>query len=168
MLLIHNYLCQGIVRSLWRASLRTPGMIGLTYIVTLIMRTAFQQITKLLLSRNNEAVIIYNKNVVLTIQFLYILKHFHHPYSPTVTHACRKWRLKWVATLPLGDINTEAWSTRMGLGVGLTTLPCKKENCWEASKKFSGILKRRSRPKLGCGAKERIIIRRKIHRLCIW
>jgi hypothetical protein len=28
--------------------------------------------------------------------------------SPTVTHACRKRRLKWVATLPLGDINTEA------------------------------------------------------------
>jgi hypothetical protein len=25
--------------------------------------------------------------------------------SPTVTHACRKRRLKWVATLPLGDIN---------------------------------------------------------------
>jgi hypothetical protein len=28
-----------------------------------------------------------------------------------------------VATLPLGDINTEGW----GLGVGLTTLPCKKK-----------------------------------------
>jgi len=41
------------------------------------------------------------------------------------------------------------------LGVGLTTLPCKKENCWEASKKFSRILWRRPRPKLGCGAKER-------------
>jgi hypothetical protein len=41
------------------------------------------------------------------------------------------------------------------LGVGLTTLPCKKENCWEASKKFSRILRRRPRPKLGCGAKER-------------
>jgi hypothetical protein len=27
----------------------------------------------------------------------------------------------------------------LGLGVGLTTLPCKKENCWEASKKFSRI-----------------------------
>jgi hypothetical protein len=38
----------------------------------------------------------------------------------------RKRRLKWVATLPLGDINTEAWSSGMGLGVGLTTLPCKK------------------------------------------
>jgi hypothetical protein len=38
--------------------------------------------------------------------------------------------------------------------VGLTTLPCKKENCCEASKKFSRIL-RRPRPKLGCGAKER-------------
>jgi hypothetical protein len=42
----------------------------------------------------------------------------------------------------------------MGLGVGLTTLPCKK-NCLEAFKKFSRILWRRPRPKLGCGAKER-------------
>jgi hypothetical protein len=39
--------------------------------------------------------------------------------------------------------------------VGLTTLPCKKENCSEASKKFSRILWRRPRPKLACGAKER-------------
>jgi hypothetical protein len=39
--------------------------------------------------------------------------------------------------------------------VGLTTLLCKKENCWEASKKFSRILWRRPRPKLDCGAKER-------------
>jgi hypothetical protein len=30
--------------------------------------------------------------------------------------------------MPLGDINTETWSFWMGLGVGLTTLPCKKEN----------------------------------------
>jgi hypothetical protein len=39
--------------------------------------------------------------------------------------------------------------------VGLTTLPCKKENCGEASKKFSRILWRRPRVKLSCGAKER-------------
>jgi hypothetical protein len=39
--------------------------------------------------------------------------------------------------------------------VGLTTLPCKKENCREASKKFSRILWRRPRPGLGCGANER-------------
>jgi hypothetical protein len=32
--------------------------------------------------------------------------------------ACRKRRLKWVATLPLGDINTEAWSSGMGVGRG--------------------------------------------------
>jgi hypothetical protein len=38
--------------------------------------------------------------------------------SPTVTHACHKRRLKWVATLPLGDINTEAWSSGMGVGRG--------------------------------------------------
>jgi hypothetical protein len=39
--------------------------------------------------------------------------------------------------------------------VGLTTLPCKKENSLEASKKSSRILRRKPRPKLGCGAKER-------------
>jgi hypothetical protein len=39
--------------------------------------------------------------------------------------------------------------------VGLTTLPCKGENCLEASKKFSLILWRRPSPKLGCGAKRR-------------
>jgi hypothetical protein len=52
--------------------------------------------------------------------------------SPNVAHACRKRRLKWVpnawgcnwVTLPPGDINTEAWSSR--LGVGLTTPPFKK------------------------------------------
>jgi hypothetical protein len=38
--------------------------------------------------------------------------------SPTVTHACRKGRLKRVATLPLGDINTEAWSSGMGVWHG--------------------------------------------------
>jgi hypothetical protein len=77
---------------------------------------------------------------------------------PTVIHACRKRRLKCVATLPLGDINTKAWSSGWGLGVGLKTLTCKKENCWEVSKKFSRILWRRPRPKLGCGANERRII----------
>jgi hypothetical protein len=39
--------------------------------------------------------------------------------SPTVTHTCRKRRLKWVATLPLGDINTEAWSSGMGVWRGV-------------------------------------------------
>jgi hypothetical protein len=38
--------------------------------------------------------------------------------SPTISHACRKRWLKWVATLPLGDINTEAWSSRIGVGRG--------------------------------------------------
>jgi hypothetical protein len=75
--------------------------------------------------------------------------------SPTVTHACRKRRLKWVATLPLGDINTEAWSSGMGVGRGANNPTLKKEHCWEASKKFSRILRRRPRHKLGCGAKER-------------
>jgi hypothetical protein len=44
--------------------------------------------------------------------------------SPTVTHACRKRRLKWVpsawgyswAILPLGVINVEACSSRLGAG----------------------------------------------------
>jgi hypothetical protein len=35
-----------------------------------------------------------------------------------VIHACRKRRLKWVANLPLWDINTEAWSSGMGVGRG--------------------------------------------------
>jgi hypothetical protein len=38
------------------------------------------------------------------------------------------------------------------MGVGLTTLTCKKK---KASKKFSRILRMRPRPTLGCGAKER-------------
>jgi hypothetical protein len=33
-------------------------------------------------------------------------------------HAYRKRLLKWVATLSLGDINTEAWSSGMGAGRG--------------------------------------------------
>jgi hypothetical protein len=52
--------------------------------------------------------------------------------SPTVTHACSKRQLKWVlsawgynwATQSPGDINMEAWSSR--LEVGLMTPPCKK------------------------------------------
>jgi hypothetical protein len=44
--------------------------------------------------------------------------------SPTVAHACRKRRLKWVlsawwynwATHSPGDINMETWSSRLGVG----------------------------------------------------
>jgi hypothetical protein len=36
----------------------------------------------------------------------------------TVNHACRKRQLKWVAALSLGDMNTEAWSSGMGVGRG--------------------------------------------------
>jgi hypothetical protein len=44
--------------------------------------------------------------------------------SPTVTHACRKRRLKWVlgaweynwATQSPGDTNIETWSSRLGVG----------------------------------------------------
>jgi hypothetical protein len=39
--------------------------------------------------------------------------------------------------------------------MGLTILPCKRENVEKPSKKFSRILWRRPRPKLSCGAKER-------------
>jgi hypothetical protein len=49
-----------------------------------------------------------------------------------------------------------------GLGLGLTTLPCKKRKLLETSKKFSRILRRRPRPTLGCGAKERRKKERKI------
>jgi hypothetical protein len=43
--------------------------------------------------------------------------------SPTVAHACRKRRLKWVpsawgynwATLSPEDINTEVWSSKLGV-----------------------------------------------------
>jgi hypothetical protein len=90
------------------------------------------------------------------VTFLVPILRRSNKNSPTVTHGCRKRRLKWVATLPLRDItNTEVWSSGRGLGVELTTLPCKKENYWESSKKFSRILWRRPRLKLGCGGKER-------------
>jgi hypothetical protein len=54
--------------------------------------------------------------------------------SPTVTYSCRKRRLKWVpstsgyswAILSPGVINTETWSSRLGLGAGLTIQPCEK------------------------------------------
>jgi hypothetical protein len=68
-------------------------------------------------------------------------------YPNNVWYACRKRRLKWVsgawgynwATLPLGDINTEVWSSRVGVGRGTKNPTLYKENCWEASKKFSRI-----------------------------
>jgi hypothetical protein len=48
--------------------------------------------------------------------------------SPTVTHACCNRRLKWVATLPLGDINTEDWASGMGVGSGgYQPCPVKKK-----------------------------------------
>jgi hypothetical protein len=39
--------------------------------------------------------------------------------------------------------------------VGLTTLPCKKKIVEKPPRKFSRILWKRPRPKLGCAAKER-------------
>jgi len=51
--------------------------------------------------------------------------------SPNVVHACRKRRLNWIpsvrgyswTTLSLEDMNTEAWSTGLWLGVRLTPTP---------------------------------------------
>jgi hypothetical protein len=67
------------------------------------------------------------------MKFLHLLIHtvMLHPVwwpglknSATVTHACHKRRLKWIpsawgyswATLAPGVINTEAWSSRLGVG----------------------------------------------------
>jgi hypothetical protein len=62
--------------------------------------------------------------------------------NPTVTHARRKRRLKWVpsawgyswVTLSPGVINTEAWSSRLR-GAGLTIQPRKKGYCYETPKR---------------------------------
>jgi hypothetical protein len=51
--------------------------------------------------------------------------------SPNVAHACRKRRLKWVigawgynwVTQAPGEINMEIWSSRLGVGRGVATLP---------------------------------------------
>jgi hypothetical protein len=58
----------------------------------------------------------------------YFYKRLSESYrnSPTVAHACRKRRLKWVlgawgynwATQSPGDINMETWSSRLGVGRG--------------------------------------------------
>jgi hypothetical protein len=66
--------------------------------------TVYSEITK----STNQGLGNYSSLLVLLI--LICLNH--------VTHACRKRRLKWVTTLPLGDINTEAWSSGMGVGRG--------------------------------------------------
>jgi len=56
--------------------------------------------------------------------------------SPTVAHACRKRRLKWVlgawgynwATQSPGDINMETWSSRLGVGRGADNPTPEKVN----------------------------------------
>jgi hypothetical protein len=56
--------------------------------------------------------------------------------SPTVAHACRKRRLKWVigasgynwATQSPGDINRETWSSRLGVGRGADDTTPEKVN----------------------------------------
>jgi hypothetical protein len=56
--------------------------------------------------------------------------------SPTVAHACRKKRLKWVlgawgynwATQSLGYINMETWSSRLGVGRGADDPTLEKVN----------------------------------------
>jgi hypothetical protein len=62
--------------------------------------------------------------------------------SPTVTHACRKRRLKWVpsawgyswATLSPGVINTEAWSSRFGVGCWTNNPALNKSYCYTTTK----------------------------------
>jgi hypothetical protein len=49
----------------------------------------------------------------------HLFSHFLIYKLQTLYNACRKRRLKWVATLPLVDINTEAWSSGMGVGRGV-------------------------------------------------
>jgi hypothetical protein len=50
---------------------------------------------------------------------LSVNQHFsHRKYLWVSIRACRKRGLKLVATLPLGYINTEAWSSGMGVGRG--------------------------------------------------
>jgi hypothetical protein len=73
--------------------------------------------------------------------------------SPTVTHACRKRRLKWVpsawryswSTFSPGVINAETWCSRLGLGAGLTIQPRKKVIVKKSKKGRPG-------PDLGCRA----------------
>jgi hypothetical protein len=49
-----------------------------------------------------------------------------------VTHACRKRRLKWVTTLPLRDINTEAWSSGMEVGRGANNPTLQKRKLFKS------------------------------------
>jgi hypothetical protein len=57
--------------------------------------------------------------------------------SPTVAHACRKRRIKWVlgawgyynwATQSPWDINMETWSSRLGVGRGADDPTLEKVN----------------------------------------
>jgi hypothetical protein len=48
-------------------------------------------------------------------------------------------RLKWVVTLPLGDINTEAWSSSMGVGRGVQPYPVKKKIVEKPPKNSAGF-----------------------------
>jgi hypothetical protein len=62
--------------------------------------------------------------------------------SPTVTHECRKRRLKWVpspwgyswATLSPRIINTETWSSRLGVGRWTNNPALYKGYCYETPK----------------------------------
>jgi hypothetical protein len=69
---------------------------------------------------------VWNKKILFSVQFIGSRVVAGNKNSPTVTHACRKRRLKWVpgvwgynwATLSPGVINTETWSSRLGVGHG--------------------------------------------------
>jgi len=53
----------------------------------------------------------------MDIKFFFRLSTQYNNFMNYINKAC-----KWVATLPLGDISTEAWSSGMGVGRGANNL----------------------------------------------
>jgi hypothetical protein len=83
------------------------------------------------LTLNKNLSVKKNKHDYITENDILSLDYFSFPRvvtgdknSPTVAHACRKRRLKWVlgawgynwTTQSPGDINMETWSSRLGVG----------------------------------------------------
>jgi hypothetical protein len=75
-----------------------------------------------------NTVCIYGVGYEFLLVLMSIISHVvtREKNSPTVVHACRKRRLKWVprawgynwATQSPGNINMETWSSRLGVGRG--------------------------------------------------
>jgi hypothetical protein len=65
-------------------------------------------------------------NILSSVNLTFLRVVIGEKKSPTVAHACRKWRLKWLlgawgynwATQSPGYINMETWSSRLGVGRG--------------------------------------------------